>query len=181
MKILIIGPLGAGKSTLAYTLAHQFGWPRSNLDEVARVKGAGVRSLAEQTKLLKKFTATHPAWIMEGSQQNLYTQVTPDLIIDMRICRLLAMIRFTRRFLKAKKLIGQEIAPDLPVQAYHYRKISVRKIREWDGANRLINAEIGAFLAKNQTPVVRCRGYKDYKKVFQEIEKYQKVIGEMTC
>jgi len=174
VKILIIGPLGAGKSTLAYTLNRKFHWPRLNLDEVARIKGAGVRSPKEQHKLLKEFVQAHQSWVMEGSQKNLYEQVVPDLIVDMRICRLVAMMRFTMRFLKAKKLIGKDVAPDLPVQAYHYRKLSVRKIREWDRANRLINAEIGDFLAHTKIPIVQCRGYKDYDAVFQEIQKYQK-------
>lgn len=51
----------------------------------------------------------------------------PDLIVDMRINRLVAIWRFTCRFWKAKKLIGKEIDKDLPVQAYHYRRVTLKK------------------------------------------------------
>lgn len=36
MKILIIGPLGAGKSSLAYAINKKFNLPRLNIDEVCR-------------------------------------------------------------------------------------------------------------------------------------------------
>ena len=92
MKVLIIGPLGAGKSTLAYQLNKKFNLPRLNLDEVCRIKENGkYRTQEEQTVLIKKFLTTHTSWVMEGCQKNLYEQVNPDLIIDMRIHRLLAI------------------------------------------------------------------------------------------
>ena len=171
MKILIIGPLGAGKSTLAYQLNKRFNLPRLNLDEVCRIKESGrCRTQSAQQKIVKNFINSHHNWVMEGSQKSLYKPLKPDLIVDTRIHRLCAVFRFTVRFLKAKKLIGKTIAPDLPVQAYHYRKITVKKIWEWDQANRKINAEIGDFLSHTSIPVIRCRGYKDYDKVFRAIE-----------
>ena len=36
MKVLIIGPLGAGKSSLAYAINRKFNLPRLNLDEICR-------------------------------------------------------------------------------------------------------------------------------------------------
>lgn len=72
----------------------------------------------------------------------------PDLIVDMRINRLVAIWRFTCRFWKAKKLIGKEIDKDLPVQAYHYRRITLEKIRDYDFIGREINAEIAEFWRK---------------------------------
>ncbi|MBR1825788.1 MAG: hypothetical protein IJ770_04295 [Alphaproteobacteria bacterium] len=130
MKILIIGPLGAGKSTLAYHLNRTFKLPRLNLDEVSRIKGGGYRKQSRQSDILNNFIQQHPAWVMEGSQKSLYTRVFPDLIIDMRLNWIIAAWRFTLRFFKAKKLLNKEIAPDLPVQAYHYRKITLNKILE---------------------------------------------------
>lgn len=172
MKVLIIGPLGAGKSTLAYQLNKKFNLSRLNLDEVCRIKENGkYRTQREQTALIRKFLMTHPAWVVEGCQKNLYKQVDPDLIIDMRIHRLVSIFRFTKRFFKARKLIGKEIPPDLPVQAYHYRPITLSKIRDWDKTNRAINTQIGSFLKTTSIPVICCRGYKDYAKVFQYLKK----------
>jgi len=172
MKILIIGPLGAGKSSLAYALNKKYGLPRLNLDEVSRVKNGGFRSNEEQLTLLNTFLKDNADWVMEGCQKILYEKVQPDLIVDMRINRLLAIGRFTKRFLKAKKLIGKDIPADLPVQAYHYRKITLSKILDWDNANKKINAEITAFLAENKIPVVSCKCFKDYQRVFDFIEKF---------
>ena len=107
MKILIIGPLGAGKSTLAYSINKKYGVPRLNLDEVQRITGGGYRNEDEQLSILHDFLKNNDNWVMEGCQKTLYEKVKPDLIIDMRISRLLAIWRFTLRFLKAKKLIGK--------------------------------------------------------------------------
>ena len=122
MKILIIGPLGAGKSSLAYAINKKYCFPRLNLDEVQRIEGGGYRSEEEQFAILNEFLTNNYNWVMEGCQKTLYEKVKPDLIVDMRICRMSAILRFTLRFLKAKKLIGKDISPELPVQAYHYRK-----------------------------------------------------------
>lgn len=108
---------------------------------------------------------------MEGCQRTLYYKIQPDLIIDMRIPRLIAMWRFTLRFIKAKKLIGKNIDNNLPVQAYHYRKITLSKILDWDSANKEINAEITEFLKHTTIPVIKCKGFGDYQKVFDYIDK----------
>ena len=55
MKILIIGPLGAGKSTLAYSINKKYGVPRLNLDEVQRVTGGVYRNEDEQLSILHDF------------------------------------------------------------------------------------------------------------------------------
>lgn len=170
MKILIIGPLGAGKSSLAYAINKKYGLPRLNLDEVHRIKNGGYRSENEQLDILNDFIEKNSSWVMEGCQKILYEKVKPDLIVDMRICRLLAVWRFTLRFFKAKKLIGRNIASDLPVQAYHYRKITLSKILEWDDTNKEINEEISAFLKNIKIPIVKCKNFRDYKRVFELIE-----------
>lgn len=172
MKILIIGPLGAGKSSLAYAINKKFNFKRLNLDEVCRnPKDGSYYSKEEQFLKLQTFLKQNDSWVMEGCQRYLYEKVSPDLIIDMRINRFIAIWRFTTRFIKAKKLIGKKIDKDLPVQAYHYRPITLKKIREWDAAGQQISAEITDFLKTNPTKTIKCRGYKDYNKVFDEIQK----------
>ena len=173
MKILIIGPLGAGKSTLAYTINQKYGMPRLNLDEVYRVKGGGYRNEEEQFAILNDFLKNNSSWVMEGCQKTLYEKVEPDLIVDMRIFRLRAIWRFTLRFLKAKKLIGKEIAPDLPIQAYHYRNITLSKIMDWDRANKEINQQIANFLRNTEIPVLMCKKRSDYQSIFDYIENFR--------
>ena len=172
MKILIIGPLGAGKSSLAYTINKKYALPRLNLDEVHRIINGGYRSEDEQFCILNDFLNNNSSWVMEGCQKMLYEKVKPDLIVDMRISRLLAIWRFTTRFFKAKKLIGKDIPSDLPVQAYHYRKISLTKILEWDSTNKELNQQITDYLRNTEIPILKCKKIKDYQKIFDYIEHF---------
>lgn len=128
MKVLIIGPLGAGKSSLAYAINRKFNLPRLNLDEICRntADGGSYYPREEQFAKLDDFLKKHKdSWVSEGCQRYLYEKMQPDLIVDMRINRLVAIWRFTCRFWKAKKLIGKEIDKDLPVQAGTCMKISL--------------------------------------------------------
>lgn len=171
MKILIIGPLGAGKSSLAYAINKKFRFPRLNLDELCRnPKDGSYYSPEYSFEKLTEFTKKHPYWVIEGSQSYLYEKLQPHLIIDMRIHRIKAIWRFTLRFFKAKKLIGKNIDKNLPVQAYHYRKITLSKILEWDTANKEINKQIADYLKNTEILVLPCKNFKDYKKIFDYIE-----------
>lgn len=170
MKILIIGPLGAGKSSLAYAINKSYNIPRLNLDEINRRKKDGSYYPKEEALLkLKQFIELNSSWVIEGSQKYLYETLIPDLIVDMRINRFVAIWRFTNRFLKAKKLIGKKIDSDLPVQAYHYRKITLKKIRDYDVTGQEINAEISDYLKTIHIPIIKCKGFKDYHIVFDKI------------
>jgi len=173
MKILIIGPLGAGKSSLSYALNKKYKFPRLNLDEICRSPEDGSYytkdySLSKLNNFLKK----NKHWVIEGCQKYLYEKTNPDLIIDMRINRFVAIWRFTLRFWKAKKLIGKSIDKDLPVQAYHYRKITLTKIRDYDIIGQEINAEIAQFLKHSATPTLTCKSFSDYPKIFEYINTF---------
>ncbi len=172
MKILIIGPLGAGKSTLAYEINKRFNLSRLNLDEVCRNPLDGsYYSKEEQFEKLDAFLQRNNDWVIEGSQRCLYEKTMPDLVVDMRINRFVSIWRFTTRFIKAKKLIGKDIDKDLPVQAYHYRPISLKRIRRWDEACQEIVKEVTDFLHENEVKTIKCKDYADYKNVFDFIQK----------
>lgn len=172
MKILIIGPLGAGKSSLAYAINKKFNLPRLNLDEICRRPEDGSYYPKEdQFAKLNDFLQNNHDWVSEGCQKYLYEKMPADLIIDMRVNRFVAIWRFTWRFWKAKKLVGKNIDKDLPVQAYHYRKITLAKIRDYDVTGQEINAEIADFLRHIKLPVMTCKSFKDYQKIFEYINK----------
>ena len=61
MKILIIGPLGAGKSSLAYAINRKFNLPRLNLDEICRntADGGSYYPREEQFAKLDDFLKKH--------------------------------------------------------------------------------------------------------------------------
>ncbi len=174
MKVLIVGPLGAGKSSLAYAINRQLGLPRLNLDEIHRNPAAGgaYYPQSEQFARLDTFIAQYADWVAEGCQKHLYERLNPDIVVDMRINRWIVLWRFTLRFFKAKKLIGRDIASDMPVQAYHYRKPTLCKIREYDLIGQEINADIASYLKNNPIKVIKCSGYKDYPYIFRELKAF---------
>ena len=82
MKVLILGLMGAGKSTLAYNIQKRYGIARLNIDEVCRNKDTGEYYTKEQQlEKLKQFEKDNAAWVMEGSQKYLYEKVVPDLVV----------------------------------------------------------------------------------------------------
>ncbi len=174
MKILIVGPLGAGKSSLAYAINRQLGLPRLNLDEIYRNPAAGgaYYSQAEQFNKLDTFVTQYSDWVAEGSQKHLYERLNPDIVVDMRLNRWIVLWRFTMRFFKAKKLIGKQVAAEMPVQAYHYRKPTPAKIREYDAIGQEINADISQYLRDKNVKVIQCRGYKDYPFIFKQLKDF---------
>lgn len=169
MKILILGLMGAGKSTLAYNIQRKYGIARLNIDEVCRNKETGeYYTKDQQFANLTKFEMEHNFWVMEGSQKYLYEKVNPDLIVYVKVSRWIAAWRFTLRFFKAKKLIGKKIDNDLPVQAYHYRKPTLKKILEWNSSNKIINAEINDYL-KNKNSYFVVKNNKDFSRLFEKL------------
>lgn len=59
----------------------------------------------------------------------------------------------------------------IPVQAYHYRKITLKKIRDYDVTGQEINAEIAEYLKNVSIPVIRCKNFKQHQIIFNYIEK----------
>lgn len=69
MKILILGPLGAGKSSLAYAVNKKFSLPRLNLDEACRcpVDGSYYPQEKQFATLEVFLTATPNGWLKVAS------------------------------------------------------------------------------------------------------------------
>ena len=55
MKILIVGMLGSGKSSLAYDIQKKYKISRLNLDEISRNKDGSFRKKSDQVLDVKKF------------------------------------------------------------------------------------------------------------------------------
>lgn len=82
MKILILGPLGAGKSSLAYAVNKKFSLPRLNLDEVCRSSVDGSYYPQEkQFATLEVFLNSHSEWVAEGCQRHLYEKCVLMLLL----------------------------------------------------------------------------------------------------
>lgn len=171
MKLLIIGMLGAGKSTLAYHLAKKHNLPLLKIDEVSRDKVTGAYyPLAQQYKMLDDFVLNNENWIAEGCQKYLYERLKPTLVVYLKVSRFKAMWRFTKRFFQAKKLIGKQIDPALPVQAYHYRKPTLKKILQWDADNKIIRREIETYLSSGDKYYMTISSKKAISKLYHILD-----------
>jgi adenylate kinase family enzyme len=77
-RIVIYGNSGSGKSTMARALSQELGVPHLDLDGIAWRDRTAVRlPLPESVELLRRYTAAHPAWIIEGCYADLIEAVLP--------------------------------------------------------------------------------------------------------
>ncbi len=179
MKILILGKLGAGKSTLAYKINKELGLARLNLDEIVRTPDGGWYSEAEQQLKLHDFIINNNSWVMEGSAYRLYKDLTPDLVVYIDISRIKAVYRFTRRFFEAKKLLDMydgsllmHDRADEPVQPYHYRKPTLSKIIDWDRCNVKITNDANSYVKDASCKIIKIKNKNDYSKIFNALAEY---------
>ena len=171
MKVLIIGVLGAGKSSLAYELQKRLKLPRLNLDEVNRDPSNGkYRSSSQIKHLINQFLSQNKNWVMEGCQKEIYTLLNPDIIIYVCPHLWIAAKRFIFRFFQAKRLIGKNVNPSLPVQHYHYRPIRLQKIKEWHLCNKTLKKEFDLYLKTTHKPVIRVRSKNDYPSIIRMLK-----------
>ncbi len=171
MKLLIIGMLGAGKSTLAYRLAQKHKLPVLRIDEISRDKETGsYYPLEQQYQKLDDFVLNNENWIAEGCQKYLYERLKPTLVVYLKVSRFKATWRFTKRFFQARKLIGKQIDPALPVQAYHYRKPTLKKILQWDADNKIIRQEIENYLSGGDKCFITISSKKAISKLYHILD-----------
>jgi adenylate kinase family enzyme len=80
-KVVLFGNSGAGKSTLAQQTAREEGLPHLDLDVLAWKEGVWPperRPLDESVREIRRFTAQHPSWVIEGCYSDLLAAVLPD-------------------------------------------------------------------------------------------------------
>ncbi len=77
---------------------------------------------------------------------------------------------FHPAFFKARRLIGKNIDPGLPVQPYHYRRPTVAKILQWDRCNGVLNREIKEYTASIALPVIKIKSRRDYPALFRRLK-----------
>jgi adenylate kinase family enzyme len=80
VKIVIFGNSGAGKSTLAQKIAHEENLPSLDLDTLAWKKDVSPperRCLDDSISQIRKFTARHTSWVIEGCYSDLLSVVLP--------------------------------------------------------------------------------------------------------
>ena len=105
MKILIIGTVGAGKTTLAKKLSDEYNIKYYEIDSIVHDdnKNGRKRSLEEQDKIIKKIDKQKD-WIIEGTlRKNLYYLLEmAEKIIYLNVPKRKRNIRILTRYIKQK-------------------------------------------------------------------------------
>ncbi|WP_037287883.1 AAA family ATPase [Saccharibacillus sacchari] len=125
-KILIIGIVASGKTTLARRLSEQLGIPWQELDNIVHRRseeGSHKRTQEEQMELIRQIDREGP-WIMEGVDRSsyaaLYEMADTVIFLDPPLWK--RKLRIVRRF--AKQKLGMEPAhykPDLSMLKAMFR------------------------------------------------------------
>lgn len=105
MKILIVGTVGTGKSTLAKKLAREYNIKHYEIDSIVHDDNEGGRKRsAEEQDITIKHIDEKNSWIMEGVlRKNLYYLLDiADKIIYLDIPKRKRNIRILTRYIKQK-------------------------------------------------------------------------------
>lgn len=105
MKILIVGTVGTGKTTLAKKLAEEYNIRHYEIDSIVHDdnESGRKRSVQEQEKIIKKIDEEN-SWIIEGTlRKNLYYLLDiADKIIYLDIPKRKRNVRILTRYIKQK-------------------------------------------------------------------------------
>ena len=125
MKILIVGTVGTGKTTLAKKLSKQYEIEYYEIDSIVHddEKNGRKRTIDEQNDIIKKINRNED-WIIEGVlRKNLeYLLELSDKIIYLNIPKYKRNIRILTRFIKQNlKMEKANYKPDLKMLKNMYK------------------------------------------------------------
>lgn len=125
MKILIVGTVGTGKTTLAKKLSKQYGIEYWEIDSIVHDNNNNgkKRSLEEQDEIIKEIDKNKD-WILEGVlRKNLYYLLEKaERIIYLDVSKIKRDIRIVKRFIKQNlKLEAANYKPDLKMLKSMFR------------------------------------------------------------
>ena len=105
MRILIVGPPAAGKSTLARSIAIELSSPVHHVD-VFRWKEPERRRPAEEVRALVADVLRGPAWVAEGSvgpTVNLFAGAA-DAVVFLDYSRRVTLLRLIKRWAQRRRV-----------------------------------------------------------------------------
>ena len=146
MKILIIGTVGTGKTTLAKQLSKEYNIKHYEIDCIVHDDIKGIkRSKEEQLKIFNKINKN--SWILEGTPRNNQEHIinNADIIYFIDIPKHIRYYRIIKRFIKQKlKLekvnykINFNILKSMFIWTKKYEKNKKDIIKELSKTNKLV-------------------------------------------
>ena len=137
-RILIVGPGGAGKSTLARRLGTRTGLPVVHLDQLYWRPGWVEPTPAQWREQLGPVVAA-PRWILDGNYGSTVKQraAAADLVILLDRPRWVTMPNIVRRWVRHHGRTRPDMAPGCPERlrwafvtyCWTYRRVSLPKLR----------------------------------------------------
>lgn len=161
-RILLLGPGGAGKSTLGRELGERSGLPVHHLDMTYWRPGWVEPTREEWRDQLGPLLA-EPRWIIDGNYGGTAKQraARADLVVLLDLPRRVTMPRIVRRWLRHRGRSRPDVAPDCPERltaeflryCWNYRRVSLpkmhRRLHEAGVENLVVlrsRREVAAFL-----------------------------------
>ncbi len=115
MRAIVIGPGGAGKTTLALEMSQRTGVPVIHLDQHYWRRGWIPTPASEWREVVSELT-TGDAWIMDGNYGGTLEQriAAADLVVLVEAPRLLCLWRVVRRRFAYRGRSRPSVAPGCP-------------------------------------------------------------------
>ncbi len=161
-KILIVGIVASGKTTLARQLSERTGIPWHELDDIVYRRGENrsKRSPEEQAEQIRVIDR-QGAWIMEGVDRSSYSQLyelaDQVLFLDPPLWK--RKMRIVTRYLKQKTgLEDSHYPPDL-----HMLKMMFRWTRDFERGRPQFEAKLANYGNK----VLRVEGHEEARRVLR--------------
>ncbi|TNE37852.1 MAG: hypothetical protein EP347_07435 [Alphaproteobacteria bacterium] len=137
-RILILGPCGAGKSTLAASLGEALCLPVIHLDKLYWQPG-WVESTPEDFSARLEAELKQPSWIVDGNYSNYLEKRLKfsDTLIHLDYPRRIHVGRVIKRVLTKKGVVRPDMGPDCPekfdweflVYTWNFRREKTPKTR----------------------------------------------------
>lgn len=114
-RVMIIGPCGAGKSTLAFRLSEQLGLPLIHMDKLAWKPGWVDRSNDELRQILLPLV-TRERWLIEGNYGSTLPDRLPhaDTVVYLDYPIRLCLARLVRRLWRYRGCARPDMTEDCP-------------------------------------------------------------------